>query len=312
MADNTTIEWTDATWNALTGCSVVSPGCTNCYAMKLAGTRLRGHPTRRGLTEMTKAGPVWNGQIRLNERALVEPLGWSRPRMIFACAHSDIFHENVPEAWIDRLFAVMALCERHTFQVLTKRPERMRDYFAGAWRDRVAREAAALAPKIALSPASGYLPNVWLGTSVEDQKAADQRAPVLAQVPAAVRFLSVEPLLGQVDLSPHLSSIDWIIVGGESGPKARPMQAAWVRDLERQCRDAGTAFFFKQWGEWLPVEDGHVMPTDAEIRPGRAAWSVTDADGLNWLRVGKRLSGDLLDGARHHAWPTAFKPRKAA
>src|ERR1700722_12156807 len=126
MSDNSNIEWTDATWNPVTGCSIVSPGCTNCYAMKLAGTRLRNIPSRSGLTVMTKAGPVWNGEVRLNDEWLDQPFKWKRPRRIFVCAHGDLFAENVPFEWIDRVFAVMALNSRHTFQVLTKRPGRMK------------------------------------------------------------------------------------------------------------------------------------------------------------------------------------------
>ncbi len=128
MADRTKIEWTDATWNPITGCSVVSPGCTNCYAMKLAGGRLRGHPSRKGLTIPSKAGPVWTGEVRLNEEWLDQPLRWRKPRSIFVCAHGDLFNENVPDEWIDQVYGVMALCPQHTFQVLTKRPERMREY----------------------------------------------------------------------------------------------------------------------------------------------------------------------------------------
>ncbi len=126
MSDNSKIEWTDATWNPVTGCSVLSPGCANCYAMGLAGTRLAQHPSRAGLTTASKAGPVWNGQVRFNEAWLTQPLTWKRPRMIFVCAHGDLFHENVPDEWIDRVFAVMALARHHTFQVLTKRAARMR------------------------------------------------------------------------------------------------------------------------------------------------------------------------------------------
>ena len=136
MAETSTIEWTDATWNPITGCSVVSPGCTNCYAMTLAGTRLAQHPSRKGLTVPSKAGPVWNGKVRFNRDWLHQPLHWRRPRMIFVCAHGDLFHENVPDEWIDQVFAVMAIARWHTFQVLTKRPKRMRAYFAERWQRR--------------------------------------------------------------------------------------------------------------------------------------------------------------------------------
>lgn len=147
MSDGTNIEWTDATWNPITGCAVVSPGCTNCYAMKLAGTRLRHHPSRAGLTRDSKAGPVWTGEVRLNEQWLTQPLQWRRPRKIFVCAHGDLFAENVPDAWIDRVFAVMALCPQHTFQVLTKRSKRMREYCSDpATPFRVAKAMDAIKP----------------------------------------------------------------------------------------------------------------------------------------------------------------------
>ncbi len=210
MADGTKIEWTDATWNPITGCSVVSPGCTNCYAMKLAGTRLKHHPTRKGLTSESKAGPVWNGQMRFNEGMLLDPLKWRRPRMIFVCAHGDLFAENVPDEWIDQVFAVMALAPQHTFQVLTKRPERMRDYLRALpdrWQQvgkRAAWHFGANDPDAVFDQASEAvrepLLNVWCGVSVEDQKRADERIPVLLETPAAIRWISAEPLLGPLNL----------------------------------------------------------------------------------------------------------------
>ena len=218
MADKTKIEWTDATWNPITGCSVVSPGCTNCYAMRLAGTRLKHHPTRKDLTTMSKAGPVWNGEVRFNEKALMDPLRWTRPRMIFVCAHGDLFAENVPDKWIDKVFAVMAAAHWHTFQVLTKRPERMRSYLST-----VPREFPISAAQINLPDEVDFegrwphlpLPNVWLGVSVEDQKRADERIPELLKTRAAVRFVSAEPLLGAIDLNSILGGTLWI--GGQRG-----------------------------------------------------------------------------------------------
>lgn len=290
MSDGTKIEWTDATWNPITGCSVVSAGCRHCYAMKLAGTRLQHHPSRAGLTTDSKAGPVWNGAVRFNEQWLGQPLAWKRPRRIFVCAHGDLFHENVADEWIDRVFAVMALAPQHTFQVLTKRAERMRGYLSEpALQFRLDRCCRALAGPAGLPPAPGWpLPNVWIGVSVEDQAAADERIPLLLQTPAAVRWISAEPLLGPVNLSrwmPHeyidedgstyqgqnhpcvicgqrtnalhwtyavASALDWVVVGGESGTNARPMHPDWARSLRDQCADAGVPFLFKQWGEWLP------------------------------------------------------------
>lgn len=219
MSDGSAIEWTDATVNAINGCSVTSPGCTNCYAMRLAGTRMKHHPSRAGLTIDSKTGPVWNGTLRLHEPALLQPLRWKRPRTIFWNAHGDTFHDAVPDEWIDRMFAVMALTPQHKHLVLTKRSARMRAYLAHALvanrrAERIAciegssslghrawREAAAFCREHGLHlDAAAPLPNVWLGVSVEDQRRADERIPDLLATPAAGRFLSCEPLLGPVDL----------------------------------------------------------------------------------------------------------------
>lgn len=224
MADGTKIEWTDATWNPITGCSLASPGCTNCYAMQLAGTRLSGHPSRKGLTLDTKSGPVWTGEVRLNRAWLDAPLRWKRPRRVFVCAHGDLFHESVPDAWIDAVFAIMALAPQHSFQILTKRAERMRTYMSG----RPGKLARFMIDEYLIDgKANGYivradwpvssigsidapedvtmrqwpLPNVWLGVSVEDQKRAEERIQHLLETPAAVRWISAEPLLGPIDLN---------------------------------------------------------------------------------------------------------------
>ncbi|NML34553.1 phage Gp37/Gp68 family protein [Paraburkholderia sp. G-4-1-8] len=266
MSDSTKIEWTDATWNPITGCSVTSPGCKNCYAMKLAGTRLRNHPSRAGLTRVTTAGPVWTGEVRFNEQWLDQPFRWTRPRMIFVCAHGDLFHESVPDEWIDKVFAVMARARQHTYQVLTKRADRMLEYFSHP--DRHGRVIAA-------SHEIGWagmewcpwpLPNVWIGVSVEDQRRADERIPLLLQVPTTVRWISAEPLLGPVVMQPNwlereweqgvFPSIDWVVAGGESGSDARPAHPDWPRTLRDQCAAAGVPFLFKQWGAWRPISEG--------------------------------------------------------
>ena len=214
MADQTKIEWTDATWNPITGCSIVSSGCTNCYAMNLAGTRLRNHESRKGLTKQVNGKHVWTGEVRFNDGWLDQPLRWSKPRMIFVCAHGDLFAEGVPDEWLDQIFAVMALCPQHTFQVLTKRPERMRDYLAAivdsfhASPEGMDQRFGEICVDLTASPcAAGKfeevnwpLPNVWLGVSVEDQRRADERIPILLDTPAAIRWISAEPLLGPVDL----------------------------------------------------------------------------------------------------------------
>lgn len=300
MAENSTIEWTDSTWNPITGCTLVSEGCRHCYAAQLAATRLRSHPSREGLARVNAAGEAkFTGEVRLNEQWLDQPLRWRRPRRIFVCAHGDLFHEAVPDEWIDRVFAVMALASQHTFQVLTKRPDRAQRYLAGlssefaemVWwtvrmRDAARKAGAFLGDLSDLRSRLWPLPNVWLGTSVEDQATADARIPHLLAAPAAVRFLSAEPLLGPVDLTsirnlfgiaegqswinalggyawecsgpdyvdtcPIGSRIGWVIVGGESGRHARPMHPDWARSLRDQCQAAGVPFFFKQWGEWGP------------------------------------------------------------
>lgn len=350
MADGTKIEWTDATWNPITGCSVVSPGCTNCYAMKLAGTRLKHHPTREGLTTDSKGGPVWNGQVRFNESMLLDPLKWRRPRMIFVCAHGDLFAENVPDDWIDQVFAVMALAPQHTFQVLTKRPERMRGYLHAivecyhASPEEMDRRFGEVCVDLTSSPcASGAfedrpwpLPNVWLGVSVEDQKRAEERIPVLLETPAAVRWISAEPLLGPIDIRRHIEvghldselglsnpGLDWVVAGGESGHNARPMHPDWARSLRDQCAAADVPFLFKQWGEYLPAID-----RDRDDPDWRRDYSGTYADdqpGMAWLnldggcgfhgerfhvmgKVGKRVAGRLLDGVEHNAFPQPIRP----
>lgn len=298
MADGTQIEWTDATVNAVNGCTRVSPGCGGpgphggCYAERLAGTRLRNHPSRAGLTKQTSSGPRWTGEVRLNEKALLEPLGWKRPRRIFWNAHGDLFHENVPDEWIDRCFAVMALTPQHQHQVLTKRAERMR-----AWFDRAATSggrldiACAADDPLLFDVIDWPLPNVWLGVSVEDQTRADERIPHLLATPAAVRFLSCEPLLGPVDLGAAVRRaeslieyfqrvgdrvgdreiIDWVIVGGESGPKARPMALEWAQSLVDQCRAAAVPCFVKQLGA-SPTRNGKRWNTDSKKGGDPAQW----------------------------------------
>ncbi|MGZ8363938.1 MAG: DUF5131 family protein [Caulobacteraceae bacterium] len=223
----TTIEWTDATWNPVAGCTVITPGCTNCYAMRMAA-RLdaMGVAKYAGLTRKSGKRYVWTGRVSLDEGALEAPRSWRKPRMIFVNSMSDLFHEAVPEDFIVRVWKVMQETPQHTYQVLTKRPERMR-----------AVVSECQLPK---------LPNVWLGTSVEDA-AVLSRLDELRAVPAAVRFISFEPLIGSV-AGADLTDIHWAIVGGESGPRSRPMEAEWVEEIRLRCIAAETAFFFKQWG----------------------------------------------------------------
>jgi protein gp37 len=224
MAD-TSIEWTDATWNPVAGCTVVSPGCTNCYAMRMAA-RLASMPVAKyeGLTRRSGERAVWTGKIRLDEKALDVPRQWKRSKRIFVNSMSDLFHEGVSLQFVGRVWRVMSETPQHTYQILTKRPDRMAKVTRGL----------------------PLLSNVWLGTSVENAQYID-RLDELRKVRAAVRFVSFEPLLGSV-AGADLRQIQWAIVGGESGPKAQPMLEVWVDEIEAECRRANTAFFFKQWG----------------------------------------------------------------
>jgi len=218
MAQSSEIEWTDATWNPVTGCTKISPGCKHCYAETFA-ERFRGvpgHPYEQGF------------DLRLWPSRLEAPLRWRAPRMIFVNSMSDLFHERVPDEYIARVFEVMKTASQHTFQVLTKRAERLPEWYAR-------------------HPRFEMLPNVWIGVSVEDRRYGLPRIPLLRRVTSWVRFLSVEPLLEDLGRIP-LEGIDWVIVGGESGRGARPMNPEWAISVRDQCRAAGVPFFFKQWG----------------------------------------------------------------
>ncbi len=224
MASTSPIEWTQMTWNPVRGCTRVSEGCRNCYAERLA-TRFAGiGGAYEGLSIMTPSGPRWTNKIRLVPEILEQPLRWRQPRLIFVNSMSDLFHPDVPLEFIQRVFDVVERCPQHTFQILTKRSERLRE----------------------LAPSLNWPANAWMGVSVEDARVT-RRISDLQAVPAAVRFLSVEPLIGPIDYLP-LEGIHWVIVGGESGPGARPIEPEWVKSIFRQCRTAETAFFFKQWG----------------------------------------------------------------
>lgn len=309
MAGPSSIEWTEATWNPIVGCSIVSPGCTNCYAMKMAARieAMGSQPRYAGTTKKVNGCAVWTGKLaEAPESTLTEPLRRKKPTTYFVNSMGDLFHEDCPDEWIDKVFAVMALAPRHTFQVLTKRASRMRQYVSGA-RDRLIRKTSEGNDNVGIRTATAYhsstriggeqpwpLPNVWLGVSTERQKEADERIPDLLATPAAVRFISAEPLLGPLDLmevipNPIIWSpvhgmsrlLDWVIVGGESGADARPMHPDWARSLRDQCAAAGAAFFFKQWGSNIPDE----------ARAGR------------YRRVSKKAAGRLLDGCEHNAVP---------
>lgn len=225
MADNSAIEWTNATWNPVTGCEKVSPGCAHCYAEAFAERwrGIPGHPYEQGF------------QLRLWPNRLGQPLRWRRPRMIFVNSMSDLFHEHVPETYIQEVFDVMGKADWHTFQILTKRHERL----------------AELAPRLK------WHRNVWIGVSIENRRFV-HRADYLRQVDASVRFISAEPLLGPLE-GLDLGGIDWLIAGGESGHRHRRCDPAWVEDLRRRCATEGVAFFFKQWGGRTSKTGGRLL-----------------------------------------------------
>ena len=383
MGAKSGIEWTDATWEPVTGCTLVSDGCRNCYAAALAAGRMQHHPSMAGLARRNAAGvAAFTGEVRFNEAWLTQPLRWRKPVTIFVCSRGDLFHEAVPDAWIDRVFAVMALAPQHFFRVLTKRPERMRAYLSAArahpvglaaldqtFRSMQENPDSKVGDGCVLQGDIAHLkewplPNVGLGVSVEDQATADARIPLLLATPAAMRFVSAEPLLGAVDLRrvrrfpiapreffdalrgscwtdqdelPNAdpswdwpgrpldppAKIDEVIAGGESGAGARPMHPDWARGLRDQCAAADVPFFFKQWGERLPV--GQHLPGYGKVHGGTAvtpgrmklhyggAREVAPlhafaergveigalADGCLTFRVGKKAAGALLNGVEH-------------
>jgi protein gp37 len=292
------IQWTDRTWNPVRGCSLVSPGCTNCYAMRQAHRQSGESGAYEGLTRLGPNGPVWTGSARLVPKALFEPLRWRKPQRIFVNSMSDLFHESLSGNDIARVFAIMAACPDHTFQILTKRPEVMLAWFKEG-------EDLAYAAGDALAHHRGWchahqdrewpLSNVWLGVSVENQATADERIPLLLQTPSAVRFVSYEPALGPVDFDNRWfinwtsgrkngstgpvtvgprPAVNWLIVGGESGPRARPCDVAWIRSAVRQCRAAGVPVFVKQLGAYI------IDRNDAGFDGGPGEWPAMHVEDI--------------------------------
>lgn len=284
MGDKTKIQWTEATWTPIRArplfsdkigwhCEHVSEGCRNCYAESLN--------KRLGTGLDFKPGHKRDLKIFLDEKMLMKPLHWKKPRMIFVCSMTDLFADFVEDEWLDKMFAVMALCPHHTFQILTKRPARMRGYLESRCSPdaKVSAEAEPIRRAINAIP-NGLgnrrgaletpLPNVWLGTSTEDQAAYDERLPELMQTPAAVRFLSIEPLIGPIVPDPE-SLVDWIIIGGESGPHARVCRAEWIRDIVGPAKSTGVAIFVKQLGARFVDEKNGIagrmttVPDEVEI-----------------------------------------------
>lgn len=298
----TKIEWTHrpetvgVTWNVMSGCTPISEGCTHCYAKRMA-TRLAGrfgYPADEPF------------KVTLHEDRLDEPLTWKKPRTVFVCSMGDLFHDLVPETFQRAVWGIMKACPQHTFMVLTKRPELMKF--------RLERY---------VYPLIGVLPNVWGLVTAENQEQADKRIPELLAIPFAVHGVSIEPMLGPVNIAPHLSQwryedaefphpnnrLDWVIVGGETGPGARPMHPEWARSVRDQCQQAGVPFFFKRWGNWIPQSQS--WPARREILKHSPSWGeweywhapTQELDGESFYRVGPKAAGDLLDGQQYHEWP---------
>ena len=323
------IEWCDKTWNPVTGCTKISPGCQNCYAERMAH-RLQAMGQKR----------YQNGfKVTCHPDVLVEPLYWRKPSKVFVCSMSDLFHDDVPFDFFEQLMHVVRVCTDHTFLFLTKRPERMQKFFDTL--------RGAPCEQTAVDEIQSWwseflpLPNVWIGVTAENQERADVRIPILLQIPAAKRFVSVEPMLGPVDLR-HIQydnmveidsltgdhgvirplagrsdrKLDWVICGGESGPGARPMHPDWVRRLRDQCQAAGVPFLFKQWGEWSPDSNNEpILPLMDKCKHGiwddAGKWHVGEGPfsryeniiGYSMYLIGKKKAGRMLDGQLWDQYP---------
>ena len=348
------------TWNPVVGCRKVSEGCRNCYAERMAN-RLAGIANKKSAatTSLLKYADViyngkWNGKASFNTDELLAPLQWKSPRVVFVCSMGDLFHENTMETWIDKVMVMIALNPKHIFIILTKRAKRMAEYFSRP-KEKIVEAWEKACYDIGLSDSNddidspacfiynrafGYtkksttgwpLTNMWLGVTAENKAAANERIPALLKIKAAVKFVSVEPMLGPVNLSiwfysgfmepPFDDCVDWVICGGESGPGARPMHPDWVRSLRDQCKEAQVPFFFKQWGEWqngscfkekvkhlFMLDDGQAFGYSIET----GMVEIKNVSSEYWnkhtpvtvSKVGRKQSGNLLDGVRYETYPS--------
>lgn len=295
---NTKIEWATKVWNPVTGCTKISPGCDNCYAERMS----------KRFAEQWGLPADDPFKVTLHPDRLEEPLRWKKPARIFVCSMGDLFHDDVDYYPIDKVFDTIIKAKQHTFLILTKRPERAKLILTGVTRR------------------NGILPNLWIGVTAENQEQADKRIPVLLQIPAEVRFVSVEPMLGPVDLRPwfpwdshrknlagwepnpdYRQGLHWVICGGESGTEARPVHPDWIRSLRDQCQAAETPFLFKQWGEWGPCQDNggllnanmRYVAIDGTMRQ----YDFEEMSDLLMAKVGKKKSGRILDGQEWDEYP---------
>lgn len=299
MSANSKIEWTDASWNPVTGCDQISPGCARCYAKTFAERfrGVKGHPYEQGF------------DLKLWPERLDLPKHWKKPRMIFVNSMSDWLHKDVPDEFIFKMLDVMVIdAPWHTYQLLTKRAERLPDLMRWYLYSRRREDNPAW-----------WLRNLWIGVSVENQKYANERIPHLLQTPAAIRWVSCEPLLGPITLHPWLVSqvstndlstippLNWVVVGGESGHGARPMHPDWARSIRDQCQEAGVPFFFKQWGEFSllsePQKRSVLVHPDGRLLTAKEAWAEGTEEVVRMIRLGKNKSGRLLDGQEWSQYP---------
>lgn len=307
MADRTKIEFCDATWNPIRGCSMDLTCSANCWARRFA------HRQRGSFPGFTDADARWTGRVALIESHLQIPIHWRNPRRIAVALMGDLFHPNLPDSARDRVFAVMALCPQHTFLVLTKRAREMRKWFSAVKFDLGEQR------RLLLKQFGWPLPNIWLGTSASTQAELDERWSYLRDTPAALRWLSLEPLLAEVDLGDHLGHHlgcdgtayapapcdcglvgrpDWVVLGGETGPGARPMHPDWARKVRDDCEAAGVPFFFKGWGEQVPASQ-----CSMEVYVREFAGARCRDDEMTFIRVGKKAAGRLLDGREWNEVP---------